>query len=353
MRKNTRQNLLEKATLTRSEIIDLLSLSDASECKQLFQRADAVRKQYCGDEIHLRGIIEFSNFCRRNCDYCGLRRSNSNLPRYRLQPDEIIITATEIAQLGIQTVVLQSGEDRFYTAELVAEIISSIKQRAKIAITLSLGERSFSDYLLWFQAGADRYLLKHETINPELYRQVHSDMNYQERLRCLSDLKTIGYQVGAGNMIGLPGQTTADIADDILFLQTFAADMAGIGPFIPNPDTPLAEATAGNVMQTLITLAVARIVLKNTHLPTTTALATLAKDGRKLGLRCGANVIMANFTPLPYRQFYQIYPGKVTSGQTSAEIANYWRHFIHQVGRTIATNRGDSLKTNQSHNGQY
>ncbi|GAB4338717.1 MAG: [FeFe] hydrogenase H-cluster radical SAM maturase HydE [Calditrichia bacterium] len=336
--------ILNKEELSREEMIFLLDLEEKDHLKKLFRRADEVRRQYCGEVVYLRGIIEFSNYCRRNCNYCGLRHGNLQLERYRLTPDQIVENAHKLAELGIGTIVLQSGEDPHYTAEIIEDIIRRIKAAADVAITLAVGERPREEYELWFNAGAERYLLKHETINPDLYRQLHPDMEYEERLRCLWDLREIGFQVGTGNMIGLPGQTTADIADDILFMKKIDADMGGIGPYIPNDNTPLKGAKGGTVMDTLKALAVARLVLKETHLPATTALGSIDSWGREKGLQCGANVLMPNFTPSFYRKMYEIYPDKLCVDDTPDHCFNCIQARIKAIGREVGLSKGHSLK---------
>jgi len=322
----------------------LLSLANQEMLKILFQHADEVRREFCGDKVYLRGIIEFSNYCRRNCLYCGLRREHFQLTRYRMHEDEIVKTALEIADLGVGTVVLQSGEDPYFTAEVVERIIFRIKQKADVAITLSLGERPFDELQRWHLAGADRYLLKHETINPELYARMHPDMKYEERLNCLKALRTIGYQIGAGNIIGLPGQTIEDIADDILFLKKIDADMVGIGPFIPNVNTPLGKYPGGDVLMTLKTVAVARIVLRDTHIPATTALGSIDEWGREKALKCGANVLMPNFTPARYRRLYEIYPNKRCVDDMPKHCFNCIQARIKALGREVGLGKGHSLK---------
>jgi len=272
--------ILHKEELTKEEIIFLLKQKNKSDQQKLFDRADEVRSIYCGDEVHLRGIIEFSNYCEQDCIYCGLRASNHKLTRYRMTPEKVIETAHVISNLGIYTIVLQSGEDNYYNTDRIAYMIYQIKQNTEAAITLSLGERGYDEYRTWKIAGADRYLLKHETASPSLYSIYHKKQKLEDRLSHLRFLKTIGYQIGSGNIIGLPNQTMEDIADDILLCKEFDLDMAAFGPFIPSPNTPYRNKTVGDVDLTLRTMAVARIVLKKVHIPATTALATLDDDGR-------------------------------------------------------------------------
>jgi biotin synthase len=338
------EKLLHSDQLTRDEIIFLLSLTDKNDIESLFRRADEVRMQYCGDEVHLRGIIEISNYCDQNCFYCGLREENYTLTRYRMPTDEIIETATLINNLGIHTIVLQSGEDHILDTDLIAYLIYTIKQKTDVAITLSLGERGFDEYRTWKIAGADRYLLKHETANPKLYAAYHHKQKLSDRIAHLKFLKIIGYQIGSGNMIGLPMQTIDDIADDILLCQELDLDMAAFGPFIPSPHTPYQLKKPGSVELTLKTMAAARLVLKNAHIPATTALATLDEEGRVKGLNVGANVVMPDFTPNPYRDQYQIYPDRKCVSNDTSKLHPTLQRQLELIGRRISTARGDSLK---------
>ncbi|MCL6493753.1 MAG: [FeFe] hydrogenase H-cluster radical SAM maturase HydE [Ignavibacterium sp.] len=334
--------ILNKDELSKDEMIFLLSLSDDKDIKALFNRADEIRKQFCGDEIHLRGIIEFSNYCEQDCVYCGLRKSNLTLDRYRISIDEIINTARKIYSAGIKTVVLQSGEDFHYTKDDITKIIRAIKENCDVAITLSLGERSFDEYDEWKIAGADRYLLKHETANPKLYSALHSKQKLEERITHLRYLKSIGFQAGSGNIIGLPKQTIEDIADDILLCKELDCDMCSFSPFIPSPETPFKDVPAADLSLTLKTMAVARIVLKNVHIPATTALSTLTPEGRKLGLQVGANVIMPNFTPDEYKDKYRIYANKKTYDPII--YVQELKQMIYSLGRKIGEDKGHSLK---------
>ncbi|MGK9475835.1 [FeFe] hydrogenase H-cluster radical SAM maturase HydE [Melioribacter sp. OK-6-Me] len=336
--------LLNKDNLNRQEIIYLLGLSNKEEIELLFNRADEVRRIYCGDEIHLRGIIDFSNYCQQDCLYCGLRKSNKSITRYRMAPDEVVEVAHKFINKGIFTIVLQSGEDSFYDTDKIAYIIYSIKQKADVAITLSLGERDFEEYKTWKIAGADRYLIKHETANPKLYAAYHENQKLSERLEHIRFLKEIGYQVGSGNMIGLPNQTLADIADDILLCKEYELDMAAFGPFVPAPGTPWQNKKPGDVLLTLKTMAIARIVLKDVHIPATTALATLDEDGRIKGLKVGANVIMPDFTPSPYRENYQIYANRKCVNDDPDDCRSCLQLQIESIGRKVSNSRGDSLK---------
>ncbi|MBI5730752.1 MAG: [FeFe] hydrogenase H-cluster radical SAM maturase HydE [Ignavibacteriales bacterium] len=336
--------ILHKKELTKEEIIFLLNLTDKSDQQKLFDRADEVRSIYCGDEVHLRGIIEFSNYCEQNCLYCGLREDNYKLTRYRMTPEEIIETAHVISNLGIYTIVLQSGEDNYYDTDLIAYIIYQIKQSTNAAITLSLGERGFDEYRTWKIAGADRYLLKHETASHKLYSVYHKKQKLEDRLSHLRFLKTNGYQIGSSNMIGLPMQTIEDISDDILLCKELDLDMAAFGPFIPSPDTPYQNKKAGDVDLTLRTMAAARIVLKKVYIPATTALATLDEAGRIKGLNAGANIVMLDLTPGHYRELYQIYTDKKCMSDNPLNYKDCFQLQIEALGRKISYSRSDSIK---------
>lgn len=334
--------ILSKNELSKDEIVFLLTLSDDEDIKALFNRADEIRKQFCDDYIHLRGIIEFSNYCEQDCVYCGLRKSNLALERYRISIDEIVNTAIKINSAGIKTVVLQSGEDFHYTKDDMTNIIRAIKDNCNVAITLSLGERSFDEYDEWKLAGADRYLLKHETANAKLYSALHSKQKLEERITHIRYLKSIGFQTGSGNIIGLPKQTIEDIADDILLCKELDCDMCSFSPFIPSPETPFKDIPAADLTLTLKTMAVARIVLKNVHIPATTALSTLTPEGRKLGLQVGANVIMPNFTPDEYKDKYRIYANKRT--YEPIKYVEELKQMIQSIGRKVGKDKGHSFK---------
>jgi biotin synthase len=337
-------HILNKEELSKEEIVFLLSPGNEEKDEKLFKRADEVRLKYCGNDVHLRGIIELSNFCEQNCIYCGLREENKELTRYRMKPEEIIETAHTIRKLGIFTIVLQSGEDHYFDTDMIAYVIYQIKQKVDVAITLSLGERGLDEYRAWRISGADRYLLKHETANSKLYSIYHNQQRFEDRLEHLKFLKSVGYQIGSGNMIGLPLQTLEDIADDILLCKELELDMAAFGPFIPSPYTPYQNKQAGSVDLTLRTMAIARIVLKRVHIPATTALATLDEDGRIKGLNAGANIVMPDLTPSPYREQYQIYPDRKCIDENPLNCKGCLQLQIESIGRKISESRGDSLK---------
>jgi biotin synthase len=327
------------------EEIGRLLVSEGSDRDLLFSCADRTRELHVGNDVHLRGIIEFSNYCIKNCFYCGLRRDNSALERYRMTEDEIVEAAGIGIQAGLKTLVLQSGEDPFFTGDVLARLIGRLKSSHDVAITMSVGDRSRDEYKLMRDAGADRYLLKHETADPELFSRLRPGTTLEGRIRRLTWLRELGFQVGSGGMIGLPWQTVATLAEDILLLKRLDVEMAGFGPFIPHGHTPLASCAGGSVDMTLKTLAVARLVLPFTHFPATTALGSIDPEGRQRALRCGANVVMPNITPVRYKKLYEIYPNKICITEEGSEqclpcIAG----IIRQSGRSVATDYGHGRK---------
>ena len=337
--------LLEKARHTHElsveELVQLLSLPE-SDLPALMQAADEVRQNTVGNQVHLRGIIEFSNYCKQQCCYCGLRAGNCSIGRYRLTPEQILDTAAAAARVGYRTLVLQSGEDPQIAVETIAELTSEIKKMG-MAVTLSCGERSYAVYQLWREAGADRYLIKQETADPALYRCIRPGHTLQERLQCQHWLKELGYQVGSGCMIGLPDQTVEILARDLQLMKEMQIDMSGMGPFIPHPETPLGNCSTGSVAMTLKMLATARLYMPWLLLPATTSLATLHPQGRELALRAGANVIMPNVSPEEFRSLYQIYPGKLNSHDSMTEYRKRITELVEAEGRTVATDFGHSL----------
>lgn len=334
---NPIEKLLLKAEvgkpLGREEIIELLKMP-GKYSTSLFATADRIRKNEVGNEIYLRGIIEFSSFCERNCLYCGLRKANKNLERYRMTDAEILETTREIKATGISTVVLQSGEDSHYTTEHICELARAIKEQTGLVITLSLGERPAEDYRAFGDAGANRYLLKHEMASPELYKYLRPGCRLDQRVTCLKTIKALGFETGTGNMVGLPGQTYEILADDLLLMKMLDADMLGIGPFIAHPDTPLADIDNDDIELTLRVIAIARLITRNTNIPATTALATLNPHGRLQALQAGANVVMPDFTPEKYKARYDIYPGRADVGSSKDIIAILEKDF-QTIGRTL------------------
>ncbi len=332
------EKIIEKAktthNLTKEEIIKLLEGSP----DELFKAANEVRKKYVGDEVHLRGLIEFSNICKQNCLYCGIRKDNQTLKRYRLTKNEVLDFAKKAVDYGFRTIVLQSGEDNLSTEEM-SDIIYKIKA-LDVAITLSLGEKTFEEYKAFKDAGASRYLLRIETTDKNLYTQMHPNMDLDNRIRCLKNLKELGYETGTGCLIGLPNQVISSLADDILFFKELDADMIGVGPFIPNNNTPLNNESGGTLELALKVMAITRLILPDINIPATTAMETLNPEGRILALQCGANVIMPNMTEGDYRKFYEIYPGKVAVNDTPYECREGIRQKIESIGRTISTDYG-------------
>ncbi|MBC2579734.1 [FeFe] hydrogenase H-cluster radical SAM maturase HydE [Clostridium sp. DJ247] len=338
-------DLIEKAeethSLNKEELITLLE--DDSVNDELFKAADRVRKRYVGDEVHLRGLIEFSNICKRNCLYCGLRAANKNIKRYRLEPDEIIELASKAVTYGYKTVVMQSGEDEYYTVDKMKYIISNIK-KLDIAITLSIGEKTFEEYKAYKEVGADRYLIRIETTDKKLYEDMDPGMSHEERKRCLEDLKTLGYEVGTGCLVGLPNQSIESLANDILFFKEIGADMVGIGPFIPNEDTPLKDAGGGDFTLSLKVMALTRLLNPDINIPATTAMESLDKNGRIIALQSGANVVMPNVTEGEYRKLYALYPGKICTGDTPAHCRGCITGKINSIGRMVSKSKGFRVK---------
>lgn len=322
---------------TKKEIVDILK--DDRQNEWLFSLADKVRRENVGDEVHLRGLIEFSNICHCFCKYCGLRCENKELDRYRILPDDIVKYAQKAVEMGYKTIVLQSGEDAFYTREILCDIIKRIKE-FDVALTLSIGERSFDDYKAFRDCGADRYLIRIETTDKDLYKKMHPNMSFDNRVRCLKDLRKLGFEVGTGCLVGLPEQTVESLADDVLFFKEINADMVGIGPFIAHPHTPLKDIPNGNFTLALKVMALTRILLKNINIPATTAMETLNPNGRIIALQSGANVVMPNVTTTEYRAKYQIYPNKICINENPSQCFHCISGKIKSIGRTVSTGYG-------------
>ena len=323
--------------MNRQELIDILS--DDTENTKVFEKADKIRKENVGDEVHLRGLIEFSNICKRQCKYCGLRSENKNIERYRILKDELLVYAKNAINLGYRTLVLQSGEDEYFDTDKLAEIVKAIKE-FDVALTLSIGEKSYDEFKALKQAGADRYLLRIETTDKKLYEEMHPNASFENRMRCLYDLKKLGYETGTGCLVGLPKQTTESLADDILFFKELDADMVGIGPFIPHKETPLAEAKQGDFWQALKVMALTRINLPDINIPATTAMETINPNGRIIALQSGANVVMPNVTSTEYRAKYEIYPGKICINDNPDKCRGCIENKIKSIGRTISKEKG-------------
>lgn len=331
------QKAVETHNLEKDEIIYLLSNDELSE--ELYTAADKVREEYVGNEVHLRGLIEFTNICRENCCYCGLRRDNTNLKRYRLTEEQIIDFAHKAVTYGYKTIVLQGGEDMYYTIESLERIVKAIKS-FDVALTLSIGERPTQDYKRLKEAGADRFLMRIETTDKKLYEEMDPGMSHENRKRCLNDFKVLGYEVGSGSLVGLPGQTVESLADDILFFKEIDADMIGIGPFIPNADTPLRDASNNNFDMSLRVMAITRLLLPTINIPATTAMESLNSNGRIIALQSGANVVMPNVTEGEYRKLYALYPGKICTGDTPSHCRGCITSKILSIGRTISNTKG-------------
>ena len=346
MNSNTR-NLLEKLNtehaLELPEYEALVLGMDGESRAFAAELASACRKQIYGTDVYVRGLIEFTNYCKNDCLYCGIRRSNRNAVRYRLTHEEILSCCREGYALGFRTFVLQGGEDPFFTDGRMTAIVRDIRETyPDCAITLSLGERSRESFQALFDAGADRYLLRHETADPEHYARLHpAELSWEHRMQCLQDLRETGYQVGCGFMVGSPYQTAHDLAEDLLFIQEFRPEMCGIGPFIPHRDTPFADRSPGTLEMTLYLLSILRLIKPDLLLPSTTALGTIHPRGRELGMEAGANVVMPNLSPTGVRGKYLLYDNKICTGEESAQCVGCLDRRMESVGYHIVSSRGD------------
>lgn len=336
--KNIIENIKNENYLI-DEIVYLLETSNQAEINYLYNEANKQCLEVYGENVFIRSILELSNNCSKNCNYCGIRKGNSNIERYRIEPDDAIKLAKEAYEVGYKTLVIQSGEDAYYDNKL-EYILKEIKKAADIAITLSVGEKDFELYEKWKQAGADRFLLRIETTNEHLFNQIHPDDNLEYRKKCLYNLKKLDYEVGTGIMIGLPGQTYEMIAKDILFFKELDADMIGVGPFIPHKDTPLKNVEPKDFEITLKVVAITRLVTKNANIPATTAMGTIDKEGRQKALKVGANVIMPNFTPQSYRPFYKLYDNKICINEGSNECRACIDGIAGAAGKKIIIDKG-------------
>lgn len=329
----------------KEELLKLLTNYNSKDAEYLFKLARKVREKIYGKAVYIRGLVEFTNYCRNNCYYCGIRRSNQNLCRYRLSDREIYNCCDEGYGIGLRTFVLQGGEDIYFTKERLCTIIENIKKKhPDCAITLSVGERDYKDYLAWYESGADRYLLRHETAMEWHYNKLHPpEMSLSHRKECLFMLKEIGYQTGAGFMAGSPYQTPECIVEDLYFLHGLKPHMVGIGPFISQKDTPFASKNNGTLKQTLFLLGIIRLMLPDVLLPATTALATIAPDGHKRGLLAGANVLMPNLSPVYARDKYTLYDNKAVTGEESAQCICLIKECIENAGYIMDFSRGDCI----------
>ena len=332
---------VHNSELSHADIVHLLTDEPAS---QLYARADEVRQAALGSDVHLRGLIEFSNICRNDCLYCGIRRGNKGVKRYRMGDDELVETARRAVEIGFKTIVLQSGEDMHFDKDRMSRIIERIKQM-DVALTLSIGERDYGDYEAFRNAGADRYLLRIETTDVDLYHRLNPGMSWQRRHECLLMIQELGYEVGSGIMVGLPGQTVESIAGYLLYLKDLGVDMVGIGPFIPHPDTPLANEQGGTLEMALRTMAVMRLLLPDINIPATTAMESLHPQGRIMALKAGANVVMPNVTEGEYRRLYELYPGKICVDDTPLQCRTCIGMKIQSIGRTIGQGKGGHIRS--------
>lgn len=337
--------LKKEQALSKEEWIALIDGRDDTLASYLFEQAREVRHAYYGHDIYIRGLIEFTNYCKNDCLYCGIQKSNPNVTRYRLTKEEILSCCCTGYELGFRTFVLQGGEDGYFTDERMVDIIHTIKaQHPDCAITLSVGEKSHESYQAYFDAGADRYLLRHETASGEHYSKLHPDsLTAEHRQKCLADLKQIGYQTGTGFMVGSPFQTSENLAQDMLFIKALDPQMVGIGPFIPHHDTVFRDKAAGTLEQTLFMLGLLRLMLPKVLLPSTTALGTIHPKGRELGILAGANVVMPNLSPTDVRKDYALYDNKICTGDEAAECRHCMEQRMKGIGYQIAVSRGDSL----------
>lgn len=343
------EKLLQTRDLSDDELRSLIDDSDAADDAELFERADSVRRKIYGDEVYIRGLIEFTNYCKNNCYYCGIRRDNKACERYRLNKDDILACCEEGYSLGFRTFVLQGGEDPYYTDDIICEIVSEIRSRyPDCAITLSIGEKSRESYERYFKAGANRYLLRHETADNDHYAKLHpGSMSLDSRKRCLYDLKDIGYQVGSGFMVGSPYQNTDNIIKDLRFLQELKPDMIGIGPYITHAQTPFRDEKSGSLELTLRLIAILRLMFPYALIPATTALGTIHPTGRELGLKAGANVVMPNLSPVRFRKLYELYENKICTGEEAAECRGCLDRRVSTAGYRIVTAIGNVRRENE------
>ena len=345
-------DIIDKLETTRSLSLDeyrsIIEGFSPEISEYTAKKAVEKRKAVYGNDVYVRGLIEISNICKNDCLYCGIRHSNKSCSRYRLSEEEILSCCEEGYALGFRTFVMQGGEDPFFTDELLCDLIGKIKkQYPDCAVTLSLGERSFDSYKALFDAGADRYLLRHETADPELYKKLHpEDLSFENRINCLKNLKEIGFQTGCGFMVGAPYQTNSSLAADLKFVEEFRPAMCGIGPFIPHGATPFAEFKAGTLEVTLFLLSLLRLMDPSLLLPATTALGTINPTGREQGILAGANVVMPNLSPVSVRQKYELYDNKICTGEESAQCKSCLSRRMESIGYKIVTARGDKKPFN-------
>ena len=333
-------------TIYREQLQTLLATTDEQAINYLRDTARKVADDIYGKQVFIRGLIEFTNYCKNDCIYCGIRRSNPNAQRYRLTEEEILSCCVNGYELGFRTFVLQGGEDPYFSDERICDIVAKIKQDyPDCAVTLSIGEKDKASYQAFYDAGADRYLLRHETADEAHYQSLHpTEMSFQHRIQCLYDLKEIGYQVGCGFMVGSPGQTVDTLYEDLMFIKKLQPHMVGIGPFIPQKDTPFGQEPAGTMEQTLRLLSIIRLIHPHVLLPSTTALGTIHPLGREKGIQAGANVVMPNLSPVAVREKYKLYDNKICTGDEAAECRHCMARRMESVGYQVVVSRGDFKK---------
>lgn len=336
----------EKQNIDRDTLALLMDTQDAAVMEYLRKSARETADRIYGRQVYIRGLIEFTNYCKNDCLYCGIRRSNGLADRYRLSEEEILACCRNGYELGFRTFVLQGGEDPFYTDERICKIVRDIKSRyPDCALTLSIGEKERDSYQAYFDAGADRYLLRHETADQAHYQSLHpADMSFSHRRQCLRDLKEIGYQVGCGFMVGSPGQTVDTLYEDLQFIRELQPHMVGIGPFIPQKDTPFGEEKAGTMEETLRLLSIIRLIHPHVLLPATTALGTIHPLGREKGIQAGANVVMPNLSPVAVREKYKLYDNKICTDDEAAECRHCMARRMESIGYQVVVSRGDYQK---------
>lgn len=338
--------LYESNNASKEELLYIIDNIDEQSKKYLIEKAYATKNKYYGNTVYMRGLIEFTNYCKNDCYYCGIRRNNGNAERYRLSLEQILECCEIGYRLGYRTYVLQGGEDSFYTDEKIVEIVKTVKASfPDCAITLSIGEKSYEAYKKFYDAGADRYLLRHETANDLHYEKLHpKELRLSNRKQCLFNLKEIGYQVGAGFMVESPYQTSENLAEDLIFLKELQPHMVGIGPFIPHKDTDFRDEKQGSLEKSITMLALTRLMLPKALIPATTALGTIHPLGRELGLKAGANVVMPNLSPTKVRAKYSLYDNKICTGDEAAECRNCIERRIESAGFAVDTSRGDNIE---------
>lgn len=334
------KNLIDKlylsSNLDRREYVEIIQGMTGEMREYLQSKSRDLREKYYGKDVYLRGLIEYSNYCQKNCRYCGIRKDNLKIDRYRLSESEILKLVEKGHRSGYRTFVIQGGEDRGYSTEKMASTVYRIKSDyGDIAVTLSLGEKSYRDYKLLYDSGADRYLLRHETASEKLYRDLHPDSSFKNRRRCLEDLNTIGYEVGSGFMVGLPGQTSEDLADDIIYLKQLSPQMVGIGPFLPQSDTPLRDKSPGRLDLVLDMVSITRMSLPKALIPATTSLGTADEKGREMGIMAGANVLMPNLNEPNHKAKYLLYDGKICIDEDSDLCGECLRKRVEKIGYSI------------------